>query len=205
MTLYTRKILPRAIDLACSLEAVRVQRARLIPAAAGRVLEIGAGSGLNFPFYNSEKLSDLIALEPAAEMRRLAAARTGDVAVPITFLDASAEEIPLESGSVDTVVLTYSLCSIGDPAAALFEMRRVLKPRGRLLFSEHGLAPDVAVRRWQNLLNPLWKRLAGGCHLNRDIPRLIRGGGFCIDEIDAAYLSGPKPMTFNYLGSARPQ
>ena len=203
MGFYGRKILPRAIDLVCGQKAVQLQRAQIIPSAAARVLEIGVGTGLNFPFYDPKTVTEIVGLDPSGEMLDMAAGRAAALIIPSTFIGAEAEAVPLKSASVDTVVLTYSLCSVARPAAAVSEMRRVLRPGGRLLFAEHGLAPDVAVRSWQNALTPVWKRIAGGCHLNRDIPALIQEGGFRIEEIDSGYLPGPKPMTFNYLGSAQ--
>lgn len=124
---------------------------------------------------------------------------------PVEFIGLSGEDIPLDNNSMDTVVTTYTLCTIPDAAKALSEMRRVLKPDGKLLFAEHGRAPDAAVRRWQDRLNPLWMRIAGGCHLNRDIPALIQAAGFAVERLEQGYLRGPRPMMFNYLGSATPQ
>lgn len=159
MGLYERYLLPRLIDYACGMKVIGQQRALLVPGAQGRVLEVGAGSGLNFPFYDRERVEMLWALEPSGELRRMASAAAASADLPVTMLDASAEEIPLGSSTVDTVVMTYTLCTIPDAARALGEMRRVLKPGGRLLFSEHGRAPDQAVRRWQDGLTPLWTRV----------------------------------------------
>ena len=203
MGIYDRYLLPRLIDRACSMRLIGKQRALLVPAAEGRVLEVGAGSGLNFPFYDRERVEVLWALEPSEELRRMASAAGSAARLPVIFLDASAEEIPLDSSSVDTVLMTYTLCTIPDAVRGLREVRRVLRPRGRLLFAEHGRGPDRSVRRWQDRLTPPWKRLAGGCHLNREIPGLITGAGFHIEEMDAQYLSRPKAFAFNYRGSAR--
>jgi ubiquinone/menaquinone biosynthesis C-methylase UbiE len=199
---YDRFLLPRLIDCACGVKLIGQQRALLVPGAEGRVLEVGAGSGLNFRFYDQQRVRELIALEPSAELRRMAAlAAVGD-SLPVTFLNASAEAIPLETDSVDTVVITYTLCSIANAEQGLAEIRRVLKTNGRLLFAEHGRAPEPSVQRWQDRLTPLWKHAAGGCHLNRDIPGLIAAGGFEVRTLDARYLTRPKVFAFNYRGEA---
>lgn len=166
------------------------------------MLEIGIGSGLNFPYYDPRKVERLWALEPSADIRRMAQHKAGDVAFPVAFIDRPAERIPLEDRSMDTVVTTFTLCTIPDAAAALGEMRRVLKPSGQLLFAEHGRAPDERIRRWQDRLTPLWKRIAGGCHLNRDIPLMIEAAGFRLSSLNTAYLPGPKALTFNVWGAA---
>lgn len=202
MGVYDRFLLPRLIDCACGIRLIGQQRALLVPGAEGRVLEVGAGSGLNFPFYNRQRVRELLALEPSAELRRMASSTADAASLSVTFLDASAEEIPMDAGSMDTVVITYTLCSIADADKGLAEIRRVLKPNGRLLFAEHGRAPEPAVRRWQDRLTPVWKRIAGGCHLNRDIPGLITAAGFALETLDARYLSRPKAFAFNYRGQA---
>ena len=203
MGVYDRYLLPRLIDRACGMKLIRQQRALLVPGAQGRVLEVGAGSGLNFPFYDRERVEALWALEPSGELRRMASAAATSADLPVTFLNASAEAIPLDSSSIDTVVMTYTLCTIPDAMRALSEMKRVLKPGGRLLISEHGRAPDPSVRRWQDGITPLWRRVAGGCHLNRDVPALLRNAGFKLETMEAGYLSRPKAFAFNYRGSAR--
>ena len=178
------------------------QRAKVVPFASGRVLEIGIGSGLNLQYYEAGKISHLWGLDPSTEVWALAQDRVQQAPFPVEFLPASAESIPLDAASADTIVLTYSLCTIPDVAAATAEMRRVLRPGGRLLFAEHGLAPDTSVRKWQHRVTPLWKKIGGGCHLNRDVPAIIRGGGFRITSLDAMYLPGWRPATFNYWGMA---
>jgi len=178
------------------------QRQKLVPLAKGRVLEVGIGSGLNLPFYNADAVAEVWGLEPSPEMTSMAAEAAKQVSVDVEFVAAGAEEIPLDSASFDTVVVTYSLCTIPDGETALREMARVLRPGGRLLFCEHGAAPDASVRRWQDRINPVWKRLGGGCNLNRDIPDLIRRGGFEITGMETMYLPGWRPATFNYWGSA---
>jgi ubiquinone/menaquinone biosynthesis C-methylase UbiE len=176
-------------------------RKRTVSRAAGRVLEIGLGSGLNLPFY-SDRALEVLGIEPHVKLLAMAARKSPPV--PIRLIEGSAESIPLETASIDTVLTTWTLCTIPDVAAALAEMRRVLKSGGQLLFVEHGLAPEEKVRRWQSRLTPLWKRIAGGCHLDRAIPTLVREAGFRISGIEAGYISGPKAMTYLYEGRAQP-
>lgn len=204
MGFYNDVMLPRLCHLAMRSGRFRPYRARIAGAAAGRVLEIGVGSGLNLPFYGTAA-REIVALEPAAPLLAMARQAPHAASLPVSFLEASAETIPLEDGSVDTVVTTWTLCSIPRAAGALDEMRRVLKPGGRLLFVEHGLAPDAGVRQWQHRLTPLWRRLSGGCHLDRAMATMIEDAGFRIDGLRTGYMAGPKPMTFMYEGSARPR
>lgn len=202
MNPYERYFLPYVIDLACGVKPVQRQRGKIVPQASGRVLEIGLGTGRNLPFYDKRKLTELYGLDPAEQMHRLARRRMRESGIDVHLLTLSAEKIPEPEGSFDTLVMTYTLCSIVDPVRALKEMRRVLKPDGRLLFCEHGLAPDASVRKWQHRLTPIWKRIGGGCHLDRDIPALLREGGFRVAELETMYLPGPKPTTFNFWGTA---
>ncbi len=202
MNLYDRYLLPTLIDLLCGIKPVQRQRAKLVPRAQGRVLEIGIGTGRNLPFYDKTKLAQLYGLDPALQMHRKARERMREAGIEVELLDLPAEKIPMPDASFDTVITTFTLCTIPDAVAALREMRRVLKPGGRLLFCEHGTAPDASVRRWQDRLTPLWKPIAGGCHLNRDIPALLREGGFHIEDMEQLYLPGPRPLTYNYWGSA---
>jgi ubiquinone/menaquinone biosynthesis C-methylase UbiE len=179
-------------------------RRRAVGAAEGRVLEIGVGSGMNLPLYGAA-VASVIGLEPSSELLRMARAHSLSAAgVPITLINASAESIPMESGSIDTVVTTWTLCTIPNASLALAEMRRVLKPAGALLFVEHGRAPEPGVARWQDRLDPLWSRLAGGCHLNRKIDDLIIGAGFRVEALKHARMPGPRTHSFLYEGSARP-
>jgi len=199
---YARFILPRLIHWACGVKPVRRQRQKIVPLAEGRVLEIGVGSGLNLPFYDTDRISRLWALDPSIELLKLAETEASSLDLPVEWLPAGADVIPLADGSMDTVVITYTLCTIPDVQAALAETRRVLRSGGTLLFCEHGLAPDAAVRKWQNRLNRPWMAIAGGCHLNRDIPSIIQAAGFNIQKMDTMYLPGWKPGTFNFWGAA---
>ena len=178
------------------------QREKLVPLASGRVLEVGMGSGLNLPFYDARRVTKVWGLEPSPEMSKMASSAVEAVAFDVEFVSAGGEQIPLDSESFDTVLMTFTLCTIPDAERALREIARVLKRGGQLLFCEHGAAPDAGVRRWQNRINPLWRRLAGGCHLNRDIPGLIRRGGFEITRMDTMYIPGWRPASFNYWGAA---
>ena len=202
--IYERWFLPKVLDFAMRQPPIMKQRQKVVPLASGRVLEIGIGSGLNLSFYDHGKLEKLWGLEPSPELRALAAERASDAGIEVEFVGLTGEEIPMESAQCDSVVITYTLCTIPDPVRALHEMRRVLKPSGRLFFSEHGRAPDQSVRNWQNRINGVWGKISGGCNLNRDIPQLIADGGLKLDEIDTMYLPGPRPMTYNYWGTAVP-
>ena len=202
MSLYSRFVLPTLVDLACSAKPTMRQREKVIPMAQGRVLEIGIGSGLNLPYYRPERVSRLWGLDPCPAMRKRAERAARSAPIGVELLDLQNDEIPLERGCVDTVVITYTLCTIPETRPAFVEMNRVLGPGGRLIFCEHGRAPDEGVRRWQNRLNPIWKRMGGGCHLNRPIPQLIEEGGFRIQEMQASYIPGWRPASFNYWGVA---
>jgi ubiquinone/menaquinone biosynthesis C-methylase UbiE len=202
MAFYRDVVLPRICDFAMRNKQLRPYRERVIGAAEGCVMEIGVGSGLNLPFYRPPA-NEVLALEPSAKLIAMAR-QARDPAMPVSFIEGSAEAIPLDDHSVDTVVTTWTLCSIPDAALALTEMRRVLRPNGKLLFVEHGMAPDRNVRRWQDWLTPAWKRISGGCHLNRPISTMIEAAGFRIDRVETGYMPGPKAMTFMYEGSARP-
>ena len=201
-TWYERHVLPYLTDLACGVKPIRRQRRKVVPLARGRVLEIGIGTGLNLEHYDKARVEKIVGVDPALEMHRLARKRIASAGLPVELVGLSAEKIPFEAGSFDTVVVTYSLCTIPDPLAALAEMRRVLKPGGKLIFCEHGLAPDPSVRRWQERLTPLWSKIAGGCHLNRDIPALLKEAGFRSGDMETMYLPGPRPLTYNYWGTA---
>ncbi len=204
MGFYDRYILPGVVHFACGLKPIMLQREKVVPLARGRVLEVGIGSGLNLRYYDAGRVTKLWGLEPSPEMRRKARRASRSVSFDVKFLEHSGEEIPLEDRSVDTVLVTYTLCTIPETEPALRGMARVLNPGGQLIFCEHGMSPDESVRRWQNRMNPIWKRLAGGCHLNRAIPDLIEHGGFRIKGIESMYLPGWRPASFNYWGTATP-
>ena len=205
MGLYRRHVLPRLVDLLCGDESVSRLRAEVVPEAEGRVLEVGFGTGLNLPWYVPGRVERLFALEPAEEMLARARARRDAAPFPVEALALEGERIPLEPASVDTVVVTFTLCTIPDPGAALAGMRRVLRPGGRLLFCEHGRAPDAAVARWQRRVNPLWRRAFGGCHLDRDVPALLAAAGFRTEKLEASWIEGgPRIASFFYRGAARP-
>jgi ubiquinone/menaquinone biosynthesis C-methylase UbiE len=203
MGFYQDQIVPLLINLSMRQRSLADYRRRVVPAAEGRVLEIGVGSGLNLPFY-SQRVRQVIGLEPSPKLIALAR-RTQHAAASAQFIEGSAEEIPLKDGTIDTVVMTWTLCSIPDASRALGEIRRVLKPGGRLLFAEHGRAPEPNVAQWQDRLTPMWKRFAGGCHLNRAVASLIEAAGFAFDRCETGYMRGPRPLTFMYEGSARPR
>lgn len=202
MSFYRERVLPGLIDRLCSTSPNQKQREKIVPLATGAVLEIGFGSGLNLPFYRAEKVSKIWGLEPSAGMRARAEPLVNASPIDVELIDLPGEEIPLADESVDTVLVTYSLCTIPDAVKALEGMRRVLKPRGRLLYCEHGLAPDQEVVRWQNRLNPAWRKIAGGCEMNRDIPRLLHAGGFRVNADERMYIPGIRVLCYNYWGSA---
>ena len=203
MSLYERWILPALIDKGCGAPPILKQREKVVPRATGRVLEIGMGSGLNLSFYKADQIEFVWGLEPSLGMRKRAQSRVEAAPFEIKWLDLPGEEVPLEDDSVDTVVLTFTLCTIPDPAQALFQMRRVLAPGGQLLFCEHGAAPDPSTKKWQDRINPIWKKIAGGCHLNRKIPDEIRQAGFKIENLEEMFLPNtPRIAAYNYWGSA---
>jgi ubiquinone/menaquinone biosynthesis C-methylase UbiE len=202
MGIYDRYVLPKLLDFAMRQKPIMMQRQKVVPQAQGRVLEIGIGSGLNLSFYDRDRVVKLWGLDPSEELRRIARERAQAAGMDVEFLGLPGEQIPLEDASVDTVVSTYTLCTIPDVERALGEMRRVLAPGGTLVFSEHGRAPDEGVARWQNRLDGFWGSLSGGCHLNREIARLIGDAGFRIDALDNMYLPGPRPFTYTFWGRA---
>ncbi len=202
MGFYSKYILPKVVHFTCGMKPAMHQRRKVVPLAEGLVLEIGIGSGLNFPYYDASRVKKVVGLEPSPEMTRMAEKATVAVPFDVEFIGLPGEEIPLDNDSVDTVLMTYTLCSIPDAHAALRQMVRVLKPGGTLIFCEHGAAPDPDVRRWQDRLNPIWSRVGGGCQLNRAIPSLIEAGGFAIADLQAQYIPGWRPASFNYWGTA---
>ena len=204
MGIYDTYVLPHLIGLACSGDDIARQRERVVPQAHGRVLEVGMGPGLNLPFYDRSKVELVWGLEPSEGMRRKAAPALETTDLDVRWLDLPGEEIPLDDHSVDTVVLTFTLCTIADWERALGQMRRVLSPGGQLLFAEHGEAPDDAVRRWQHRIDPVWTRLAGGCHITRPIPQMIESTGFEFVHVESAYIPGARVASYHSWGAARP-
>lgn len=201
MGFYNHRILPCLLHLAMQTPALEPYRRRAVARARGRVLEIGVGSGLNLELYGAT-VECVVGIEPSPELLCMARGRAAAVVVPIELVQASAEALPLATASVDTVVTTWTLCTIPDPVGALREVRRVLRPDGALLFVEHGRAPEPGVARWQDRLTPLWRHFAGGCHLNRAIPDLITTAGFAIERLDLSRVPGPRTHTFMYEGWA---
>ncbi|UCH47752.1 MAG: class I SAM-dependent methyltransferase [Betaproteobacteria bacterium] len=204
MNFYDRYVLPPLTHCACGTGLLARHRAALIPAARGQVLEIGIGSALNLDFYDADSVSSLTGVDPSQQLLAYAEKRINRVAFPVNLINESAESLPVTNASVDTIVVTFSLCTIPDVATALAEMRRVLKPDGRLLFCEHGLAPDASVQRWQQRLDPLWGKIAGGCHLSRNVPELLSAASFRCAELQCAYLPRtPRFAGYIYRGSAQ--
>ena len=202
MTFYTRWILPPLIDLTMHQRQFDGYRRAVVPQACGRVLEIGVGSGLNLPLYGAAA-EVVLGIDPSPELLGRARRRAAASGVRAQMILGSATEIPLAEASVDSVVMTWTLCSISDPLKALREIRRVLKPGGALLFVEHGLSPEAAVARWQRRLTPTWRHIAGGCHLDRKMDDLIRSASFELTALRTEYARGPRPMTYMYQGAAR--
>jgi ubiquinone/menaquinone biosynthesis C-methylase UbiE len=203
MGFYAKHVLPHAIDFAMRDKETSRIRAEVIPRAHGMVLEVRIGSGLNLPFY-SDRVTRVYGVDPSLELQKIARTRARAASVAVEFLAQSAEEsLPLDDQSIDTVVITWTLCSIPDVSKALLQVKRVLKPTGQLIFVEHGLAPDPSVQSWQNRINPIWKPIAGGCNLNRKIDDLITSAGFEMSELQTTYLPGPRPLTFTYRGIAQ--
>ncbi|MDO9235622.1 MAG: class I SAM-dependent methyltransferase [Aquabacterium sp.] len=198
---YERHVLPYLIDVACGIGPVGQQRSKVIPKAYGKVLEIGMGTGLNIPYYDKSRVTKIVGVDPALRMHGLAQKRIAKAGLDVDLIGLSAEKLPVASQSFDTVVCTYTLCTIPDPVAALAEMNRVLKPGGTLLFSEHGRSPDPGVLRWQTRLQPYWSKVAGGCMLDRDIPAMLRDAGFAAD-VQSMYIPGPRPLSYHYWGEA---
>ncbi|MBT7750792.1 MAG: class I SAM-dependent methyltransferase [Porticoccaceae bacterium] len=203
MSLYDKYILPSFLNCACGSKPINYQRQKVVPQASGVILEVGIGSGLNIPFYDRSKVEEVIGLDPSPELNAMAKKVADEYNLPVDFMLSGAEEMALPNNYVDTVLVTYTMCTIPDALSANKEMLRVLKPGGKLIFCEHGLAPDANVSKWQSRIDPFWGKIAGGCHLNRNIPELIRSAGFQIQTMDEMYLpSTPKFAGYNYWGTA---
>ena len=207
MSFYDKYILPSFLNCACGAKPILYQRGKVVPLAEGLVLEVGIGSGLNIPFYDAGKVSKVIGLDPSPELNEMAekvvAKTAAENGLDVEIILGSAEAMPFPDDHFDSVVITYTLCTIPDAETANLEIRRVLKPGGKLIFCEHGLAPDAGVAKWQGRIDPIWGKIAGGCHLNRDIPELITGAGFTIETMEQMYLpSTPKFAGYNYWGVA---
>ena len=203
MGIYSKYILPKVINWACKQNSAMKQREKVIPLAKETVLEIGVGTGLNLPYYDSSMVSQVTAIDPAIEIWNQHQIDTNLLDFEFDFTQASAEDLPFDNNSFDTVVLTYTLCSIASPELAFEEIRRVIKPNGQLIFREHGKAPDKFVQYIQNTINPIWKRFGGGCSLNRNIPSIIKDNGFSNMVLKSMYIPGWKPASFNYWGRAQ--
>ena len=202
-SLYNKYLLPKILDVCCSTKPIKYQRNKIVPHAKGVVLEIGIGSGLNLPFYNGSTVKKIYGLDPSEELNEIARKNASSTQLDIDFIISGAEEIKLPSNSVDTVLITYTLCTIPEFNSALKEIKRVLKNDGIMLFCEHGLAPDTNVKKWQNRINPLWGKLFGGCNINRNIPHIIQDSGLNIKKLEQMYLpSTPKIVAYNYWGVA---
>ena len=203
MGFYDKYILPHFLNCACGSKPILYQREKVVPMAEGLVLEVGIGSGLNIPFYDSSKVDKILGLDPSEELNRMALKVAADKGIPVEFILGGAEAIPLPDNHVDSVLVTYTMCTIPQVAAANKEILRVLKPQGQMIFCEHGLAPDANVSKWQNRIDPYWGKIAGGCHLNRNIPALITEAGFKIESMEQMYLSStPRFAGYNYWGTA---
>jgi ubiquinone/menaquinone biosynthesis C-methylase UbiE len=203
-TFYDRHILPRLIACGCGSKPIQYQRRKIVPRASGRVLELGIGGGLNLAYYDPTMVDSVTGVDPSEALRHRALEAPRPEGLKVEVLEGEAESLPFDADAFDMVVCTFTLCSVRDPAAALAEAKRVLKPGGSFLFSEHGLAPDAKVQRWQRRLEPLQKLLAGGCHLTRPVASSIAAAGFSLVEVETMYLPGiPRPMGWAEWGQAR--
>ena len=200
---YEKYLLPKLLDCCCSTKPINYQRKKIVPNASGNILEIGIGSGLNLPFYEKSKIENLYGIDPSGELCEMAKKTASNNEIDLNLLINGAEEIELPKNSIDTVVMTYTLCTIPNPTDALKEIKRVMKADAKMLFCEHGTAPDKNIIKWQNRINPIWGKLFGGCNINRDIPSILKESGFKINTLDQMYLpSTPKIVLYNYWGEA---
>lgn len=203
MSFWSDRMLPVLIEKACRSHVILEERRRWVPRAEGRVLELGVGSGLNLAFYDAARATHVTGIDPSAPLLDRARPRAAGAKVPVELLQASAEQLPFDDAAFDSAVVTYTLCSVSDPRRALDELRRVLVPGGRLYFAEHGLAKDAAPRRWQARITPLWQRVSGGCHLDRDTFALLENAGYALEERVEQYGEGPRWISYSYQGVAR--
>ena len=204
MGFYDKYVLPKVLNCTCGSKPIQYQRKKVVPLAEGVVLDVGIGSGLNIPFYDMSKIDKVLGLDPSEELNNIAKGVAEENEVDVDFMLCGAEDIPLPDNHVDTLLITYTMCTIPKVSAANKEMLRVLKPGGKFVFCEHGLAPDANIAKWQSRINPIWSKIAGGCYLNRNIPELITSAGFVIENMEQMYLpSTPKFAGYNYWGSAR--
>lgn len=203
MGFYDRYILPCCLDRACAIGPITKQREKIVPQAKGCVVEIGIGSGLNLPHYNPQTVTKIIGVDPDDHLWKRSQSRRANCPIGIERVGLSGENLPLEDDIADTVLVTYSLCTIPDPVKALREMARVLKAGGKILFTEHGKAPDSGVHKWQNRIDPLWGKIAGGCHSGRDIPDLFTQAGLKLTSLEQMYIPGPRVLSYNYWGAAQ--
>ena len=200
---YETNVVPNLLTVLCNTKPNHYQRQKIVPLATGDVVEIGVGPGLNLQYYNTTNVNKVIGIDPSDELNKIAKKNANKVNLDIEFNLSSAESIDLPTSSVDSVVCTFSLCSIPDPQKALNEIYRILKPGGKYFFCEHGISPDFSTKVFQNVTNIFYPKLSGGCHANRDIPKLITDSGLKIDEKDTMYLPGSvKFLGFNYWGVA---
>jgi ubiquinone/menaquinone biosynthesis C-methylase UbiE len=204
MRLWADRVLPHLIEKACRSAAILEERKRWVPRAHGDVLELGVGSGLNLAFYDATQVAKVTGIDPSAPLLARAATRVAAAPVPVELVFGHAECLPFPDHAFDSALVTYSLCSVDDPVRALTELRRVLRPDGELVFVEHGLARDAATRRWQKWLTPAWRRIGGGCRLDRDVPAILRAAGYRSDDLHADYADGARWLSYTFEGTARP-
>jgi ubiquinone/menaquinone biosynthesis C-methylase UbiE len=204
MSLWADRVLPHIVEKACRSSAILEERKRWVPRAHGEVLEVGVGSGLNLEFYDAARVVTVTGIDPSAPLLERAARRASTAPVPVELVHGHAERLPFPDRSFDSAVITYSLCSVDDPVRALAELRRVMRPDGELVFVEHGLARDASTRRWQRWLTPMWRRVSGGCHLDRDIAAILHASGYRSDDLRADYAEGARWLSYTFEGTARP-
>jgi len=206
MSFYEKYILPRFLNCACASEPISYQRKKVVPLAEGKILEVGIGSGLNLPFYEKSKIEEIWGIDPSEELNSMAKKVAIEEDMNVKFITSSAEDIPFPNNYFDTVLITYTMCTIPSVLQANEEIKRVLKSSGKMIFCEHGVSPDENIKKWQKRLNSIWSKIAGGCNINRNIPMLIKSSGFKIEEMDEMYLpKTPKIAGYNYWGYAKPK